>query len=194
MKAAPECGGRSLGAAIYNSGSRIAVSPSVLSLVTSRKPSPPLRLALALVVMLPLASACSTWQEYVPDMRRLGVYKLDINQGNYITQDMVDKLREGQTKQQVRLILGTPLVVSAFRDNQWDYVYEYTRQGRRVEQRKFIVYFSGDKLARWEGDELPVSAAQLNRIAADRALAPEPGAGEKSAWERFLDVFRGGNR
>ena len=167
---------------------------SVLLLVTSRKPSPSLRLALAFVVTLPLASACSTWQEYVPDIRRMGVYKLDINQGNYITQDMVDKLREGQTKQQVRLILGTPLVVSAFRDSQWDYVYEYTRQGRRVEQRKFIVYFSGDKLARWEGDELPVSAAQLNRIAADRALAPEPGAGEKSAWERFLDVFRGGNR
>jgi outer membrane protein assembly factor BamE len=144
--------------------------------------------------MLPLASACSTWQDYVPDMRRFGVYKLDINQGNYITQDMVDKLREGQNKQQVRLILGTPLVVSAFRDSRWDYVYEYTRQGKRIEQRKFFVYFADDKLARWEGDELPVSAAQLNRIAADRALAPEPGAGEKSAWERFLDIFRGSSR
>ena len=153
-----------------------------------------LRALLALVMQLPLASACSTWQDYVPDMRRFGVYKLDINQGNYVTQDMVDKLKEGQSKQQVRLILGTPLVVSAFRDNRWDYVYEYTRQGKRIEQRKFFVYFSDDKLARWEGDELPVSAAQLNRIAADRALAPEPGAGEKSAWERFLDIFRGSGR
>ena len=162
--------------------------------VTSRKSSPPLRLAIAIVVLLPLASACSTWRDSMPDMRRFGVYKLDINQGNYITQDMVEKLKEGQTKQQVRQILGTPLVVSAFRDTRWDYVYEYTRQGKRIEQRKFFVYFNDDKLARWEGDELPVSAAQLNRIAADRALAPEPGAGEKSAWERFLDIFRGGNR
>ena len=162
--------------------------------VTSRKASSSLRLALAIVCALPLLAACSTWRDYVPDMRRFGVYKLDINQGNYITQDMVEKLKEGQTKQQVRLILGTPLVVSAFRDSRWDYVYEYTRQGKVVEQRKFFVYFTDDKLARWEGDELPVSAAQLNRIAADRALAPEAGAGEKSAWERFLDVFRGGNR
>ena len=45
---------------------------------------------------------------------------------------MVDKLKVGQTKQQVRLILGTPLLVSAFRDNRWDYVYEFTRQGKRA--------------------------------------------------------------
>jgi len=162
--------------------------------VPSAKSSRSSRLAIAIVVALPLLAACSTWRDYVPDVRRLGVYKLDINQGNYITQDMVDKLKEGQSKQQVRLILGTPLLVSAFRDNRWDYVYEYTRQGRVIEQRKFFVYFADDKLARWEGDELPVSAAQLNRIAADRALAPEPGAGEKGAWERFLDIFRGSNR
>ena len=153
-----------------------------------------LRGAFALVVVVSLASACSTWSDYVPDMRRFGVYKLDINQGNYITQDMVDKLREGQNRQQVRLILGTPLVVSAFRDNRWDYIYEYTRQGRKVDHRKFSVYFADDKLARWEGDELPVSAAQLNRIAADRALAPTTGEPEKSAWDRFLDIFRGSNR
>ena len=74
---------------------------------------------------------------------------------------MVDKLKEGQNKQQVRLILGTPLLVSAFRDNRWDYLYEYTRQGKKIEHRKFSAYFVDDKLARWEGDELPVSAAQL---------------------------------
>jgi outer membrane protein assembly factor BamE len=164
---------------------------TVPSSVTFPRFSRPLRPALALAVLLSLASGCSTWSEYVPDMRRLGVYKLDINQGNYITQDMVDKLREGQNKQQVRLILGTPLVVSAFRDNRWDYIYEYTRQGRRIEQRKFSVYFAEDKLARWEGDELPVSAAQLNRIAADRALAPEPAADERGPWARFLDMLKG---
>jgi len=163
--------------------------PSRSLSVTFRK----LRLAFAFAVVLPLASACTTmlnWAEYA-DMRRFGVYKLDINQGNYITQDMVEKLKEGQSKQQVRLILGTPLLVSAFRDNRWDYVYEYTRGGKVVEQRKFSTYFVDDMLARWEGDELPVSAAQLNRIAADRALAPESGAGEKSAWDRFLDIFKG---
>ncbi|HVF65340.1 MAG TPA: outer membrane protein assembly factor BamE [Casimicrobiaceae bacterium] len=145
-------------------------------------------LAIATVSIL---SGCTSWREYVPDVRRLGVYKLDINQGNYTTQDMVEKLKEGQTKQQVRLILGTPLLVSAFRDNRWDYIYEYTRQGKSVEHRKFTAWFADDKLARWEGDDLPVSAAQLNRIAADRALAPQPTSPEKSPWERLREIFRG---
>ena len=48
-----------------------------------------------------------------------------------------------------------------------------------VEHRQFTVYFVDDKLARWEGDEMPASAAQLNRIAADRTLAPEPSADDK---------------
>ncbi len=138
-----------------------------------------------------LLHGCSTWQSYLPDVRQLAVYKLDINQGNYITQDMVDKLKAGQTKQQVRLALGTPLLMSAFHDNRWDYIYEYTRQGKQVDHRKFTVQFVDDKLARWEGDELPVSAAQLNRIAADRALAPQPWADDKGIWERFLEMLKG---
>jgi len=144
----------------------------------------------ALLLGIALLAGCTTWSNAVLDFRRLGVYKLDINQGNYITQDMVEKLREGQTKQQVRLILGTPLLISAFRDNRWDYLYDYTRQGKQIEQRKFSAYFADDKLARWEGDELPVSAAQLNRIAADRALASKPGD-DRGMWARFLDAIRG---
>jgi hypothetical protein len=53
------------------------------------------------------------------------------------------------------------------------------------------VYFVDDKLARWEGDELPASAAQLNRIAADRTLAPEPSADDKGYFGRFLDILKG---
>jgi outer membrane protein assembly factor BamE len=136
-----------------------------------------------------LLAGCSTWQ--APSLGSFGVYKLDINQGNYVTQDMVDKLKSGQTKQQVRLVLGTPLLVSAFRDDRWDYIYEYSRHGRQVEHRKFTVYFAEDKLARWEGDELPVSAAQLNRIAADRALAHTTSTSERGFWDRFMDMLKG---
>lgn len=150
----------------------------------------PWRLAAALAAAL-LVAGCQTWSGYVPDLRSLGVYKLDINQGNYITQDMVDKLKVGQTKPQVRLVLGTPLLTDVFHDNRWDYVYEYTRQGRKVEHRQFTAYFVDDKLARWEGDELPQSAAALNRIAADRALAPAAGADDKGPWARFVDMLKG---
>jgi outer membrane protein assembly factor BamE len=104
---------------------------------------------LAALALLALAAAgCATVDEYLPTLRNFGVYKLDINQGNYLSQDMVDKLRVGQTKAQVRQLLGTPLVVSVFRDSRWDYVYEFTHQGRVVAHRTFTTYFVDDKLAR----------------------------------------------
>ena len=123
---------------------------------------------------------------YFPTARNWGVYKLDINQGNYLSQDMVDRLRVGQTKQQVRTVLGTPLVTSTFRDSRWDYIYEFQRQGRTVEHRAFTVYFVEDKLARWEGDEMPQSVAELNRAAATKALPPE----NESAIARWWNEFR----
>ena len=90
-------------------------------------------------------------------MPSLGVYKIDVNQGNFVTQDAVEKLKVGQTKSQVRLILGTPLIADAFHGNRWDYVYRFERQGRTLEERKFLVEFKDDKLERWGGDEVPVS-------------------------------------
>jgi outer membrane protein assembly factor BamE len=98
----------------------------------------------ALAAAASLAAGCATIETYAPTLRSFGVYKLDINQGNFLSQDMVDKLRVGQTKTQVRQILGTPLLVSAFRDSRWDYVYEFTRQGRVVEHRTFTAYFVDD--------------------------------------------------
>jgi len=144
--------------------------------------------ALGLAVAL---GGCQTWTTYMPAIEQLGVYKLDINQGNYLTQDMVEKLRVGQTRLQVRQVLGTPLLADAFHENRWDYVYQYSRHGRVVEKRQFTVYFVDDKLARWEGDDVPVSTAQLNRLAADRMLAHQPSADDKGAFERFLEILKG---
>jgi outer membrane protein assembly factor BamE len=132
------------------------------------------------------SSGCSTIDTYFPTARTFGVYKLDINQGNYLSQDMVEKLRVGQTKQQVRTILGTPLVTSAFRDSRWDYVYEFQRQGRTTEHRAFTVYFVEDKLARWEGDEMPQSVAELNRAAATKALPPESESAIVRWWNELF--------
>ena len=146
---------------------------------------PALAAAAALALVL---AGCETsnW----PLLRNFGVYKIDINQGNYITQDMVDRLKPGLTKPQVRLALGTPLVQSAFRDNRWDYVYEFTRQGRRVEHRQFTVYFVDDKLARWEGDEMPKSVADLNKAAAERTLGKMPQTDDPGILGRIVDWFK----
>ena len=149
-----------------------------------------IRPAVAVVLAALLAGCAGTWKTYMPDIQQFGVYKLDINQGNYLAQDQVDRLKVGQSKQQVRAILGTPLVVSVFRPDQWDYVYEFKRQGKAQEHRALNVYFVDDKLARWEGDEMPVSMAALNRAAAARSLPPEPSASDRGIFAWFWDIFR----
>jgi len=99
--------------------------------------------------------------QYIPPS--LGVYKLDINQGNYVTEDQVEKLKVGQTRQQVRGILGTPLLADVFHASRWDYVYEFQRQGRMLEHTQLTVYFVDDKVARWENGELPPSPTAVAR-------------------------------
>ena len=159
------------------------------SLHPSRTARRKLNVALFAAVAV-LTAGCSTLESTWPTLRSLGVYKLDINQGNYLSQDLVDKLKVGQTKQQVRFLLGTPLLVSPFRPDRWDYVYEFTRQGQVLEHRAFTVYFVDDKLARWEGDELPVSVAELNRQAAARTAGEQAWTDERSFIEKIVDLFR----
>jgi outer membrane protein assembly factor BamE len=149
-----------------------------------------LRSLVALLAAAVLAGGCATVETYAPSLRSFGVYKLDINQGNFLTQDMVEKLKEGQTRSQVRAILGTPLVTSAFRDNRWDYVYGFTRQGQTLERRAFAVYFDGDKLARWEGDEMPQSMAVVNRAAADKSLGHIPSADDPGWFDWLFGIFK----
>jgi outer membrane protein assembly factor BamE len=147
------------------------------------------RLAACALAALALSS-CQTADKYMPQWRSFGVYKLDINQGNYLTQDMVGKLKVGMTTAQVQSTLGTPLLADPFHADRWDYIYLYSRQGREVERREFRAYFVDSKLARWEGDEVPQSAMELNRIAAERSIGKMPSADDKNVFERFFDIFK----
>ncbi len=80
---------------------------------------------------------------------------MDIQQGNYISQEMVAQLKLGMTKEQVRYVLGTPLVADIFHADRWDYVYyKDPRRGTR-EGRKIAVVFENGKLARVLGDVVP---------------------------------------
>ena len=91
--------------------------------------------------------------------RIVNEYKIDVQQGNVLTQDMVAQLRPGLTKDQVRFILGTPMLMDIFHAQRWDYVYRLKKGNTGdVEMRKFSVFFNDDnKLARVAGD---VTAAQ----------------------------------
>ena len=122
---------------------------------------------------------------------RFGVYKLDINQGNYITQDQVEKIKVGQTRLQVRQVLGTPLLSDAFHANRWDYVYLFERQGKLIEQTRLTIYFVDEKVARWENGELPPSQVEQARAAEgdallDKSLSLAPKTGETNWLEDLL--------
>ena len=119
------------------------------------------RLAPTVLVLCTLA-ACSS----VP--RLITEYRIDVQQGNVLTQEMVSQLRPGLTKDQVRFILGTPVLVDMFHANRWDYFY-WMKKGNttKVETRRFSVFFDDDgKLARVAGD---VAAAEPT----DTAALPE---------------------
>ena len=69
------------------------------------------------------------------------VHKIDIQQGNLITDEMADLLRPGLTQRQVQYVIGTPLVVDTFNPNHWDYVYQYRFGDGTIEERKIRVIF-----------------------------------------------------
>jgi len=118
-----------------------------------------------------------------------GVYKIDVNQGNFVTQDLVEKLKVGQSKSQVRLILGTPLVADAFHANRWDYVYRFESGGRVLEERKFMVLFQDDKLAKWEGADLPISPIRGYAGERKEGVTTTISAEDKSWWGTLRDIF-----
>jgi outer membrane protein assembly factor BamE len=85
-------------------------------------------------------------------------YKIDVVQGNFVSREQVEALKPGQSRQQVREILGTPLVTSLFHSNRWEYVFTLKKPSAELQTRKLTVYFEGDVLARSEGDEMPSEA------------------------------------
>ncbi len=124
-------------------------------------------------------------------------YKVQVVQGNFVSREQVEALRPGMSRQQVRDLLGTPLVASVFHADRWDYVFTLYRQGVEPQARRLTVYFKGEGLDRFEGDSMPTEAefvgtldvkrrgkrvpvleateAQLKRFDAKPAAPPAPG-------------------
>ena len=103
----------------------------------------------------------------------LSAYKIDIQQGNYVTQDMVAKLKPGMTRSQVKFALGTPLIADPFHPDRWDYVYVLHKKGKLIAQRRIVAVFKDDKLVRIEGDVVP---AREGEAKAEDAAAPSKDA------------------
>lgn len=85
-----------------------------------------------------------------------GVYKIDIQQGNVVSQDMIDQLRPGMTRRQVRFIMGNPLITDTFHANRWDYLYSIQPGGSQRQQERVSLVFDGnDQLVGLAGDFMP---------------------------------------
>jgi len=111
----------------------------------------------ALVALLPLVllgAGCSSLQ----GDRLLGAitpYRIDVMQGNVITQELAANVKPGMNREQVRDLLGSPLLTSAFHADRWDYVFTMRRQGVEPQRRSVVAHFKGDVLERLEVPELP---------------------------------------
>jgi outer membrane protein assembly factor BamE len=109
------------------------------------------------------------------------VYKMNIQQGNYLVADSVSQLKEGMTRSQVRFLLGTPMVPDAFDDDRWDYYYFFSSQKfKEPLKRRLTVYFEDDKVQRFENLGVPTQA-DLDQLERDlrKAMAETKGKGKK---------------
>jgi outer membrane protein assembly factor BamE len=134
------------------------------------------------LLLLPFLAACSNTPQITS---YLSPYRIDVRQGNFVTQEMVAQLKPGLTREQVRFILGSPLVADMFHVDRWDYVYRFQPGKGEAQQRRLVVFFQDNKLTRVAGDvvaedgtkaDAPKPAAQVIDIpapAAAGAATPE---------------------
>ncbi|WP_261379390.1 outer membrane protein assembly factor BamE [Denitratisoma sp. DHT3] len=140
-------------------------------------------------MLLPLLlAACSSTSE-VKVTDYLTPYRIDIRQGNFVSQEMAAQLKPGITKEQVRYLLGTPLIADPFHADRWDYVYRFqTGKGEDFQQRQLSVFFQEGKLLRVGGDVAGQEPGQVEAQPASPAarvidIAADPNAVKDAAKE-----------
>lgn len=136
-------------------------------------------------------AGCSTYDSVTDKV--IGVvtpYRINIVQGNFVSKEAYERLKAGMTRDQVRQLLGTPLLTDIFHANRWDYVFYFKRGNASVVQERHLkVYFEGDTLARWEGGEnLPTEYQLVQEIDGQKGKtvktdAPAPSTASAAAAE-----------
>ena len=82
-------------------------------------------------------------------------YRISIPQGNYLNQQMLDQVREGMSREQVRLAIGTPLLSDPFHPDRWDYVFRFQYPNGDAEVRRVTIRFEGDSVSKIDAEKLP---------------------------------------
>lgn len=133
-------------------------------LITSKFPR---SLGLIAIIATIVLSACSSNQAPTgsqPSLltRVFKPYRADIVQGNFVSKEQMDMIKVGMGKDQIKQILGTPLLNDIFHADRWDYVFAYKRgDTQQVDERKIALFFKGSVLARIEGDEAVQTEKEL---------------------------------
>lgn len=114
-----------------------------------------------------LLAGCSTYDNSTRKIANaITPYRIDIVQGNFVSREQASQLKEGMTRDQVRYVLGSPLLTDMFHGNRWDYVFSFKRGNTNVvQERKLTVWFEADRLAKWAGaDDLPSEVELIAEI------------------------------
>ena len=115
---------------------------------------------------------------------------MDIQQGNVIDQEMLNQLKPGMDKKQVKFIMGTPVLIDPFHNERWEYIYSFQEGGTVREQRHITLHFENDKLAYISGDiEISNIPRQENKIITEEnaIIVPKSDKEEKGFFGRLFD-------
>jgi outer membrane protein assembly factor BamE len=115
-------------------------------------------------------------------------YRLDIHQGNVVSQEMVDQLRPGMTKRQVAFIMGAPLLTDPFHDDRWDYVYSNQPGGEPRVEKNISLIFENDELVGLQGDFRPGNLPSIEMTRDTTVNIPKIER-EKTLWQKITSLF-----
>lgn len=114
------------------------------------------------------------------------VYKMTVQQGNIVTEEMIDRLELGMTKNQVRYLLGTPVLTDLFHTDRWDYTYTIRRGHEKMETRPLAVFFQEDALILVEGYIRPDPQRALVREPQNMLVTVPDWDGDRGFWSKVL--------
>ncbi|CAL62778.1 Hypothetical protein, putative SmpA/OmlA domain [Herminiimonas arsenicoxydans] len=118
-------------------------------------------------VAAPVATSGATGVQTKQANRFLGIfrpYRPDIQQGNFVSQEMVAQLKEGMTQDQVIFLLGTPLLNDLFHADRWDYAFRLQKGNGEITTSRVTVFFKDKLVSHFEGGDLPTEKDYLDRI------------------------------
>lgn len=121
-----------------------------------------------------LGACSSTSNSTANPVNWITPYKVDVIQGNFVSREQVEQLQPGMSREQVKALLGTPLMASLFHADRWDYVFTLKRQGVEPQSFKYTVFFKDDQLERFAGDAMPSETEFIARLSNKRKLGAVP--------------------